>query len=111
MYDGATLANQFNNYFDVKLNNINVNLAQGEEIFRKNLVSVVYYMVKYISTILVKQDYSNSTINILYASPLRILDEEYIKQAFYSPSGSKVSSQIGGRLLNPNTSPNNAWIC
>ena len=67
-------------------------------------------MVKYISTIVVKQGYSSSTINVLYANPLRILDEEYIKQAFYPPSGSKPSSQIGGSLLNPNTNPNNAWI-
>jgi hypothetical protein len=61
--------------------------------FQKNIARVVYLMVKNMATIVVKQGFETSKINVLYANQFKILDEGYIKQNFYG-------QQIGGSVVN-----------
>lgn len=95
MNKGMTLMNHFpTQILKNRIDNIDAGVSSDIE-FRKMIASVVYYMVKYQSTIIVKQGYSNSMINVLYASIFKILDEGYIKQNL-NPNG----QQIGGQLKN-----------
>jgi len=90
-------------FSDVSKNTISEIDPTNEDEFRKKIAAVVFYMVKYIATISVKQGFSNSHINVLYANLITILEEEYMKQNFFSGADA-----IGGKLINPNNI--NAWI-
>jgi len=96
----TTLARQFT---DIKKNTITGIDPTNEVEFRKKIASIVFYMVKYSATISMKQGLGNSLIHVLYADLLRILNVEYMKQNFYSTTGT-----IAGSLQNPNNE--NAWI-
>ena len=95
----SALSNQFSG--ELSRNRIDEIDFSNEENFRKQVASIVFYMVKYCSAINIKQGYYNSRINVLYADLLGILDEGYMKQNLYG-------DQIGGSLTNPNN--DNAWL-
>ena len=89
---------------EVKKNVIKLDLDPSKETeFKKNLAAVVFYMVKYISSINIKQGYYNSKIHVLYASILRILDPNYMKQNFYVDQNT-----LSGGLTNDFN--DDAWI-
>ncbi len=97
----TTLVNKFRT--TIKKNAITDIDPTNEAEFRKKIASIVFYMVKFGATISMKQGAINSLIHVLYANPLRILDEGYMKQNFYSDTGT-----IDGSLQNSNN--DDAWI-
>jgi len=68
----------------------------NEADFRRKVASIIYNMVKYVATIVVKEGSSRSWINILYANLLGVLDETYMKTNFYM----NTVDTIGGSLDN-----------
>jgi AAA15 family ATPase/GTPase len=80
-----------------------IELVTTDPEYKKKLASVVYYMVKNMLTIVIKQGGSGTAINALYANIFRVLDEGYIKQNFYD-------TEIGGTIINKHIDKNKQWI-
>jgi hypothetical protein len=80
---------------ELKKNSIeSIDFGLGNEMeFRKKVAAVVFYMVKYMSTINIKQGAFNSPTNVLSANIFTILSQEYMLQNF-NPKALK----IGGKL-------------